>query len=450
MVDDTPADDADLHPQVQTSLNRTILAIAIPALGTLIAEPLLTLSDSAMVGHLGTGPLAGLAAGSTILTFAVGLCIFLAYTTTAMTARAVGAGEVGRALRTGVQGLWLALVLGIVLAICMFLGADWLTRAIGTTGVAVASSATYIRASSPGIVGMLVVLAGNGIMRGLLDTKTPLAISTVGAIANVPISFVLIYPVGLGVAGAGYGTAIAQTGMAIALAVIVGRACRREGVSPAPSLRLMASAGVTGAPLIVRTLCLQVALLLTVSAAAMLGSATLATHQVLKSLWSLSAFGMDALAIAAQALVGQALGLGRKDEVRGLLHQLTRWGACAGLVFGLVIAVLSPVLPYLFTSSPEVVTMARWGLLPVAACQILAGVVYMYDGILIGASDSRYLALAQVITLAVYAPVILVVGHVATPGVGGVIAIWLAFGIVLFGMRWLTLWLRIRTDKWMN
>ncbi|MBD3689640.1 MATE family efflux transporter [Nanchangia anserum] len=449
-MDDTPSESNKPHPHVEASLGRTILSLAIPALGTLLTEPLLILADTSMVGHLGTAQLAGLSAGSTVLTFIVGLCIFLAYTTTAVTARHIGAGRVVDGLRYGVQGMWLAAAIGVILSIALFFGAPWAAHVVGTSGAVAEQAVAYIHASCGGIAGMLIVLAANGVMRGLLDMRTPLVVSTIGAIANVPLSFSLIYLGGFGVSGAGAGTMIAQLGMGAAFVIVVGRTCRRRGVSLRPSLTLMTSAGLSGAPLMVRTLCLQLSILMTLSAAAKLGAVTLASHQIVKSLWTLSAFGMDALAIAAQALVGQALGAGDKQKVRHLIRHLSRWGMGTGVVFGAVIALASPIIPLAFTANDAVVDATRAGLIAVAGCQIIAGIVYMYDGILIGANDTRYLAVAQLVTFLVFAPVIWMAGEWGTPGGHGVVVIWLAYGIVFFGMRWLTLGLRIRTDEWMN
>lgn len=443
-------DNTSTPSETTPSLNRRILALALPALGTLIAEPLLLAADSTMVGHLGTAPLAGLAAGSTLLAFIVGLCVFLAYTTTALTSRKIGEGDRCGALTTGIQGLWLALALGIIIAGILYVSTPWILSLIGTRGDALTHAISYTRASAPGIVGMLIVLAGNGIMRGLLDTKTPLVISTLGSLANIPLSFVLIYPLDLGVAGAGIGTALAQTAMGLGFCAVVVSHARREGVSLAPAPALIARSGLQGAPLVVRTLSLQLTLVLSVSAAAKLGELTLAGHQILKTLWNISAYGMDALAIAAQAFVGQALGEGDRDAVRQLVTRLTRWGAACGLILGILIAATSPFLPTLFGASGDVARASTWGLLAVAGCQVIAGVVYMYDGILIGANDSRYLAIAQVIVLAIYAPVILLVPAVSPGGTTGLVTVWLAYGVVCFGVRWATLAWRIRTDTWMR
>ena len=144
--------------------------MALPALGALIAEPLFVLADSAMVGHLGAVSLAGLSLASTILTTTVGLFVFLAYATTATTARLFGAGRRRRGLRAGVDGMWLALLLGLGTGALLGLTAPWLTRLMGAHGPVAQAAVAYLRASSPGLPGMFVVLAATGVLRGLLDT----------------------------------------------------------------------------------------------------------------------------------------------------------------------------------------------------------------------------------------------------------------------------------------
>lgn len=201
-----------------TSLNRQVLSLALPALGALIAEPLFVLADSAMVGHLGAVSLAGLSLASTILTTTVGLFVFLAYATTATTARLFGAGRRTQGLRAGVDGMWLALLLGLGAGAFLGVGAPWLTEVMGAHGPVAQAAVAYLRASCPGLPGMFVVLAATGVLRGLLDTRTPFVVATAGAVLNVVVNAILLYGVGMGIAGSGAGTAIAQTVMALALA----------------------------------------------------------------------------------------------------------------------------------------------------------------------------------------------------------------------------------------
>ena len=217
-----------------SGLNHQVLSLAVPALGALIAEPLFVLADSAMVGHLGAVSLAGLSLASTILTTTVGLFVFLAYATTATTARLFGAGRRTEGLRAGVDGMWLALLLGLGAGAFLGLTAPWLTAAMGADGAVAQAAVAYLRASCPGLPGMFVVLAATGVLRGLLDTRTPFVVATGGAVFNVVVNAILLYGVGMGIAGSGAGTAIAQTAMALALAGPITRAARAAGVGLLP------------------------------------------------------------------------------------------------------------------------------------------------------------------------------------------------------------------------
>ena len=288
----------DTSSPTSTSLNRQVLSLALPALGALIAEPLFVLADSAMVGHLGAVSLAGLSLASSILTTTVGLFVFLAYATTATTARLFGAGRRIEGLRAGVDGMWLALLLGLGAGAFLGLTAPWLTEAMGAHGPVAQAAIAYLRASCPGLPGMFVVLAATGVLRGLLDTRTPFVVATGGAVLNIVVNAILLYGVGMGIAGSGAGTAIAQTAMALALAGPIARTARAAGVGLLPHREgLRASLG-SGTPLLIRSLSLRVAILATVWAATALGDVSLAAHQVVNALWTFAAFALDALAVA--------------------------------------------------------------------------------------------------------------------------------------------------------
>ena len=386
------------------TLTRRILELAVPSLGALIAQPLFTLIDSAMVGHLGTAPLAGLSLAATILQTVVGLFVFLAYSTTALAAQAVGAGRRDRAIRSGIEAMWLAGALGLACAILLMTTAPRLVDLMGGSGEVTPHALAYLRWAAPGLVGMFVTYAGTGTLRGILDARTPLYVAGGGAAANVVLNAIFIYGLGMGIAGSGLGTAIAETGMALVLVLVIVRKARRLDVFLGPSAGGIWAAAVEGAPLFVRTVSLRLALLFTVRTAATAGVAALAAHQVVNAVWSFTAFALDALAIAAQALVGVALGSGRTDELRELLRKLAWWGVWAGVALGALIAALSPVLPHLFGSDPVMWRVATRALLVAAVGMPLGGIVFLLDGALIGASRSRFLALAGLVTLAGYLP----------------------------------------------
>ena len=470
----------DTSSPTSTSLNRQVLSLALPALGALIAEPLFVLADSAMVGHLGAVSLAGLSLASSILTTTVGLFVFLAYATTATTARLFGAGRRTEGLRASVDGMWLALLLGLGAGAFLGLTAPWLTEAMGAHGPVAQAAIAYLRASCPGLPGMFVVLAATGVLRGLLDTRTPFVVATGGAVLNIVVNAILLYGVGMGIAGSGAGTAIAQTAMALALAGPIARTARAAGVGLLPHREgLRASLG-SGAPLLIRSLSLRVAILATVWAATALGDVSLAAHQVVNALWTFAAFALDALAVAAQALIGTALGQAQRSDadsatsdtevdiaadtdtqsasatagwsIDELLRRLLAWGAGTGVLIGVLMAAGAAWLPHVFTSDPGVITAATPTLLVAASALPLAGVVYLLDGVLMGAGDGRYLAWAGLLTLVPYIPLALLIGGGALPEVVGTVSglalLWIAFAWVFMAARGATTYLRTRGTAW--
>ena len=470
----------DTSSPTSTSLNRQVLSLALPALGALIAEPLFVLADSAMVGHLGAVSLAGLSLASSILTTTVGLFVFLAYATTATTARLFGAGRRTEGLRASVDGMWLALLLGLGAGAFLGLTAPWLTEAMGAHGPVAQAAIAYLRASCPGLPGMFVVLAATGVLRGLLDTRTPFVVATGGAVLNIVVNAILLYGVGMGIAGSGAGTAIAQTAMALALAGPIARTARAAGVGLLPHREgLRASLG-SGAPLLIRSLSLRVAILATVWAATALGDVSLAAHQVVNALWTFAAFALDALAVAAQALIGTALGQAQRSDadsatsdtevdiaadtdtqsasatagwsIDELLRRLLAWGAGTGVLIGVLMAAGAAWLPHVFTSDPGVITAATPTLLVAASALPLAGVVYLLDGVLMGAGDGRYLAWAGLLTLVPYIPLALLIGGGALPEVvgtfSGLALLWIAFAWVFMAARGATTYLRARGTAW--
>jgi Na+-driven multidrug efflux pump len=194
-----------------------------------------------------------------------------------------------------------------------------------------------------------------------------------------------------------------------------------------------------------RTLSLRIAILATVVVATAQGPVNLAAHQLAMTVFTFFAFALDALAIAAQALIGKELGAGRAGAVRALTRTMTRWGLGFGVLTGILLALAAPWTGALFTSDADVrgaLTLALWAL---AAGQPIAGYVFVLDGVLIGAGDARYLALAGVVNLAAYLPMLLAVWSAGA----GLLWLWAAFSLGYMAARALTLGLRARTDRWM-
>ncbi|MEU3721185.1 MATE family efflux transporter [Streptomyces sp. NPDC031705] len=424
--------------------DREILALAVPAFGALVAEPLFVMADSAIVGHLGTPQLAGLGVAAALLTTAVSVFVFLAYATTAAVARRVGAGDLQAAIRQGMDGIWLALLLGTAVVAAVLLTAPWLVSLFGASDTVAPYAETYLRISALGIPAMLVVLAATGVLRGLQDTRTPLYVAVGGFALNGALNVALVYGAGLGIAGSAWGTVIAQCAMAGVYLVTVVRGARRHGASLRPDaagIRVCAQAGV---PLLVRTLSLRAILMIATAVAARLGDADIAAHQILLSLWSLLAFALDAIAIAGQAIIGRYLGAGDTEGAKAVCRRMVLWGIVSGVVLGLLVVLARPVFIPLFTGDPVVEDALLPALLVVALSQPVCGVVFVLDGVLMGAGDGRYLAWAMLVTLAVFAPAALLVPTLG----GGLTTLWWAMTLMML-VRMATLQLRARSGRWL-
>jgi len=434
-------------------LDRRIFALAIPALGALVAEPLFLLTDTAMVGHLGANALAALGLASTIVTTLVGLLIFLAYATTPLVARRLGAGDRPGAISAGIDGMWLAAALGVVLGVVGHMSTPLIVGFFPATQEVADGAIDYLTVSWWGLPGMLIVIAATGMLRGLQDTKTPLYIAARDSPPMPPSMPSSFTGLGLGLVGSAIGTIIAQWAMAAVFLVLVGKEAVTHDARVRPGLTGLRQAAVSGSWLLVRTLSLRIALVATVLVATSLGTRELAAWHIIFILFSLLALALDALAIAGQALVGHDLGAGNHGSIRNMTNRLIRWGFMAGGVLATVTGLLSPLIPLVMTSG-TLIREALWPVLVLLAMTLpLAAFVFVLDGVLIGAGDGRYLAFTGVLNLAMFAPLLwlasLVSGQSEGLNLPGLLALEAAFGIGYIGARALTLGLRHRGDAWM-
>lgn len=434
----------------RTSLNREILRLAIPALGALIAEPAFLIVDAALVGHLGTTPLAGLGIAGAVLQTIVGLMVFLAYATTPAVARRFGAGQPGEAVSVGINGMWLALGLGSVLAVVGAVSSPWLVSLFGASDAVSTQANDYLVISMWGLPAMLIVFAATGLLRGMQDTMTPLWIAGLGFGANALLNWLFIYGLGWGIAGSAAGTVTAQWGMVAAYVLVVRQMATKHSASLRAQRAGMRNTATSGGWLFLRTVSLRVALLATVGVATGIGTEELAGWQIVFTIFSAAAFALDALAIAAQALIGKELGAGDEQQVHRVLARTVAWGAWFGVAVGVLIAALSGVLGIVFTGDATIAALVQPALLVLAVAQPIAGIVFVLDGVLMGANDVRYLAIAGLLNLVPFLPALWGVAATGVDGVAGLV--WLAisfFGVYLLA-RLGTLGWRVRSGRWIG
>lgn len=409
-------------------LDRRVVAMAVPALGALAVEPAYVLVDTAIVGRLGTEPLAGLAIAATILLSAVGASNFLAYGTTQRVATHLGAGRPERAAATGVQALWLVVLVGLPLSAAIAALARPAATALGGDGASLEAAVTYLRISALGLPAVLVALAGQGVLRGLADLRTPFHIVLVANLANVVIEVVLVFGLDLGIAGSAWSTVVAQWGAAVAFLVAIAPRLR-PAATRRPDRSELGPLATAGRHLLLRVGAMLVAIVASTALAGRIDTATLAAHQIVLQAFNLLALVLDALAIPAQTLVGAALGAGLVGEAERVGRAVTRLSLLAAGVLATGLAASAPLLPWLFTSDPAVASRTTAGLVVLAVVLAPGAVAFALDGVLIGAGDYRFLARAAVLYLGAFAPVALLT--LAVPSLG-IVGVWLAI------LAWMT------------
>lgn len=424
---------------------REILALAVPALGALVAQPLFVLVDAAIVGTLGTAQLAGLGAAATIVGLVLGLCIFLAYATTASVARRLGEGRWAEALGEGVEGMALGLGLGVLVGIATVVLAEPVVHAFGASDAVAPYAVTYLRVVALGFPAALLAMAGVGVLRGLQDTRTTLLVTLLVVVVNTVLALTFVLALGWGVAGSASATAIAEWVQGIAYVVVVARVARSRGVPLRPSGIGMLAAARTGVPLFWRTVVLRIVFLVAAAVAARLGDADLAAFHVSFQVWLLLALASDALAIAGMALLGRYLGAGDAAGARHVTARLVRLGVGLGVVLALVVVACLPWLPSAFSTDPLVRDLITASLVVAALQQPLSAPVFVLDGVLIGAGDARWLAFAGTAMLLAFLPAAWLV-LVADLGVVG---LWWALTWFMVVRGGLLGW-RARGDRWLR
>ena len=426
-----------------TREDREILRLAVPALAALVAEPLYILADTAVVGRLGTPQLGGLALASSLLLIGYSVFIFLAYGTTATVARLLGAKEMRRAAHHAVQSVWLAAIIGILLAAGGFVFGDGLISLMGGKGDVGSHAEVYFRISLFGVPAMLITLAGVGYLRGLQDTKRPLYVALGTAVINLVVELVLIYGFDQGIGASALSTVIAQWIGAALFVAWIRNAVQAHGVNFRPDPKVISQVAGDGVDLFIRTAALRGSLTVTLAVAARIGTDDLAAHQIAFEIWNLLALTLDAVAIAAQAMIGMTLGSGDAARARSLGRRMIQWGFWCGVGLGCTVGLLSPLLPYLFTADTAVLSLTAFLLIHVAVQQPLAGVVFALDGILIGAGNLRFLAVTMWL-----AAVVLVGGGLIVLATGaGIGWLWLCVQAWIL-VRAIMLLARFRTPKW--
>ncbi|MCI1635001.1 MATE family efflux transporter [Bifidobacterium sp.] len=432
-------------------IRHSILSLAIPTFGQLIAEPTFILIDTAVVGHIGDASLAGLSIGSTILLTTVGLCVFLAYNTTSQVASLMGAGHKRQGIEAGVDGMWLALIIGLLASVLLFFFGGRLCELMGARGQVLIQAELYLQAIIFGLPGMLLVYAANGIFRGMRKVRITLIAAIAGAVVNTILELLFVLVFHWSIVGSGAATLIAQWFMGIMLTVPALIWARKFGASWKPRLEGIASSAGDGFPLFIRTLALRLSLVMTVVLATHMGEQVLAAYQAVNSTWNFALNMLDAIGIAGQALVATAIGARDREASRHMTREAARAGLLTGVAIGIVMVILGIIASPLFSPSANIQLLITVGMIVQAIFLPLAGWMWALDGILIGAEDYRFLAFSCTLTAAVYLLTLWGANAVPWPNdIWSTALLWSLISVVFIGIRAVCNGLRVRSNIWID
>lgn len=419
------------------AIDRRILGLAVPALGSLAVEPVYVLVDTAIVGQLGTDQLAGLAIAATVLSFVFAGANFLTYGTTERVARRLGAGDDAAAANVGVQAMWLSLIFGVPAAPLLFFGAGPLTGAFGAGDEVLEHAETYLSLSAIGVPFFLITLAAQGVLRGGSNYTTPLWVLLGANVANLVIELVFVFVLDMGVAGSALSTVIAQAGAGLVFVWILRPQLARATVRR-PDLDGMRPLMSAGKYLLLRVGSMLVVFGGSTAIAARIDKVTLAAHQIANSLFIFLALVLDALAVPAQTIVAEELGKDDVPTARHVADRSVRLSLWSGLGLAVLLAALAPLLPHLFSDDGDVVARATSALWWLAVMLLPGAVAFAHDGILIGAGDYRFLGRAAFAYLAAVAPIAVLVLAVPSLGIAGIwggLLVWMVIRAVVNDRR---------------
>jgi putative MATE family efflux protein len=426
--------------RLRSQHDREIFRLALPALGALAAEPLYVLADTAIVGHLGRPQLAALGLAGTVLAGAFAIFNFLTYGTTAVVARASGAGQQERAARLAAQALWISLAIGVALLVVCEAAAVPLLHALGGEGRSGEYAVTYLRIGALGLPSALIALAGQGYLRGVSQLRKPLEIVIFANAVNIALELLFVYVFHWGVAGSAAGTAIAQTLMGVMFVVEL---LRPHAASKRPSWAEIRPMVRIGRQIFVRTVALYGSFLVAASLCARMGDAQIAAHQIAFELFIFLTLTLDAIAIAGQVIVGRMLGGGDSEGAYAAAVRMIGWSVVVGAVFALLLLPLAHAVPRAFSGDSATLHEAAELWPYFALMQPLGGAVFALDGILIGASDTGYLMWSMLAASAVF----IALAVAAYEEHWGIVGIWIGLD-ALIAARLVLLAARFMGRRW--
>jgi len=405
-----------------------------------ISVPLLGMVDTGVTGHLDDAVYLGaVAIGATIFGFLYSGVNFLRMGTTGIAAQCFGAGDYdGLRIALG-QALIVALAIAAVLLVLQVpLSSMALSLLVPEQQVS-ALAAEYFSIRIWSAPATLANYALIGWFIGLQNARIPLAIVLAINVTNIVLDLVFVLVLGMTVDGVAAASVIAEfTGVTVGLLFVMRELKRHPGawvIARLTSMRAYAAFFSINAHLFVRTIALMFTFAFITAQGARLGGLVLAANAVLMNLQNLMAYALDGFAHAAEALVGNAVGSGRRDAVVQSVSLSLRWSLYVSLFFVFLYMAGGPLVIYLLTDLPDVRETALQYLPWLIVSPVVSVWSFLYDGVFVGATRAREMRDIMVVSaLVVFLPAWYVLQPLGNHG------LWLAFTLFMasrgIGMHW--------------
>ncbi|MDR0950660.1 MAG: MATE family efflux transporter [Candidatus Ancillula sp.] len=445
--------DKEKHAQ-NLSRRKISIAIILAALPVLIQNasgPLYVMFDSAVVGHfLGTEQLAGLNVGGSVVNAICGICVFISYLTNAQVSKAMGAGNRKGAAEYGRNGAYLAIILGLFFVAVMLVWTENIADFFSDDPKVIHYASLYLKAASPAILGILLTMASNGLLRGFKMFKIPMYIALAGGVLNVFLNILFVLILKMGIFGSGLATGIAMLSAGIVCFIIVMIKVHRENVSRKIDFKGLLEPLVDSIPFLIRTLVLWFAILMMTKSVAGVGANFEAAYQVINSLWAFEEIAIEAIEIPVQTFIAEQLGAKNIEKAKFILRCALRIGFVLAGILSLFSLVISPIAPFVFTSDPTVSSLATWGLVWNAFIFFHASFAFVMDGAFVAAEDTKFMAWMCVVSALIYLPFNIVLSPLIPNSGPGMFLALASYDVVFLGARALLALWRYRKDRWLK
>jgi MATE family multidrug resistance protein len=444
-----------------TPLRQAVWWLALPAVGEQVLNTLVGLSDTFLVGHLSPAASARVGYSSSTALAGVGLAnqivwlitvFFMAVSvgSTALIARARGAGDNTTANRVMRQSLIVGLIMGVLASLLGVLLAEPAIQVLGADADVLPRGVAFLRIVSSTFAPAALLFIGTAVLRGAGDTRTPLYVMLGVNIVNIALSWLLINgnlgaPT-LGVAGSAIGAAVARGGGGLVLMALLfrGRSGLKLSIDLHPESDILWRVVRIGVPSGGEQLVFQGALLIFVRFVTSLGTAAYAAHNVVLNIESLSFLPGMGYAIAASTLVGQRLGANQPDEAEASTYEALRQGGLMMTVLGAIMILLPHQLIALFVADPQVADVGAGAMRIAGMLQPFLAVNFVLSGGLRGAGDTRWPLYTKLIsTWGVRLPLVILL----LPLGFGLTGIWVAMCTDFAVQALLAFW-QFRRGRW--